>query len=147
MYARGCSWLGKALFGSMYLIGSENKETALNIPFQDCQTSVLALIASELNTLMPALHRLPNGSKAGPLTIKYVVRGPYFTQYDSVGMNNNPFIVHRVHGLTTGINASTTLTITKIKITMTQCFDLDGCLAAAKFDYRFFFFWSKISKD
>jgi hypothetical protein len=59
------------------------------------------------------------------------------------GMDNGAFIMHRVHGLTTDINLGATRAVTKMKATITQRFDVDGCQVDAESDCRFCFFWSK----
>jgi hypothetical protein len=66
-----------------------------------------------------------------------------FIQASQNGMDNGAFIMHRIHGLSTDINVSATLAVTKMKATITQRFDLDGIEADAESDCRFVFFWSK----
>jgi hypothetical protein len=58
-------------------------------------------------------------------------------------MDNGTFVLHRIHGSTTDINASATLAVTKMKATITQRFVIDGCEVDAESDCRFCYFWSK----
>ncbi|KAK4937617.1 hypothetical protein LTR10_021763 [Elasticomyces elasticus] len=60
------------------------------------------------------------------------------------GMDNGAFIMHRCHGISTDINTEATRAVTKMKATITQRFDLDGCEADAESDCRFCFFWTKV---
>jgi hypothetical protein len=59
-------------------------------------------------------------------------------------MDNGAFIMHRVHGSTTDINTEATRAVTKMKATITQRFDINGCEADAESDCRFLFFWIKV---
>ncbi len=59
------------------------------------------------------------------------------------GMDNGAFIMHRCHGVTSDINLDATRAVTKMKATITQRFNLDGCEADAESDCRFCFFWVK----
>ena len=59
-------------------------------------------------------------------------------------MDAGAFIMHRCHGVTTDINLAGTRAVTKMKATITQRFDLDGCEADAESDCRFLFFWLKV---
>ncbi|KAF2219197.1 hypothetical protein BDZ85DRAFT_243836 [Elsinoe ampelina] len=72
-------------------------------------------------------------------------RTPYldFIQRSKDGMDNGMFVHHRVHGTTTDIDADATRAVTKMKATITQRFDIDGCEADAESDCRFVFFWTK----
>lgn len=67
-----------------------------------------------------------------------------FIEASQRGMDNGAFIMHRCHGITTDINLDATRAVTKMKATITQRFDLDGCEVDAESDCRFCFFWIKI---
>lgn len=58
-------------------------------------------------------------------------------------MDSGAFIMHRVHGSTTDINASATRAVTKMKATITQRFSLDGVQVDAESDCRFCFFFER----
>jgi hypothetical protein len=58
-------------------------------------------------------------------------------------MDNGAFIMHRIHGSTTDINADATRAVTKMKATITQRFTIDGCDVDAESDCRFCFFFEK----
>jgi hypothetical protein len=57
------------------------------------------------------------------------------------GMDKGAFIMHRVHGTTTDIAGDRA--VTKMKATITQRFDLNGCEVDAESDCRFLFFFEK----
>ena len=56
-------------------------------------------------------------------------------------MDRGAFIMHRVHGSTTDIRGNRA--VTKMKATITQRFELDGCEVDAESDCRFCFFFEK----
>ena len=56
-------------------------------------------------------------------------------------MDKGAFIMHRCHGSSTDINADATRAVTKMKATITQRFELEGCEVDAESDCRFCFFW------
>jgi len=56
-------------------------------------------------------------------------------------MDRGAFIMHRVHGSTTDIQGNRA--VTKMKATITQRFELDGCEVDAESDCRFCFFFEK----
>jgi hypothetical protein len=60
-------------------------------------------------------------------------------------MDKGAFIMHRCHGSTTDINLASTRAVTKMKATITQRFEIDGCEVDAESDCRFCFFWEKSS--
>jgi len=66
-----------------------------------------------------------------------------FIKVSKAGMDEGAFIMHRCHGASTDINESVTRAVTKMKATITQRFDLDGCVVDAESDCRFCFFWEK----
>ena len=66
-----------------------------------------------------------------------------FIHSSQAGMDKGAFIMHRVHGSTTDINASATRAVTKMKGTITQRFDLSGCEVDAESDCRFIFLFRK----
>lgn len=68
-----------------------------------------------------------------------------FIKASQAGMDKGAFIMHRCHGISTDINIDATRAVTKMKATITQRFDLDGCEADAESDCRFCFFWLKSS--
>ncbi|OJJ35786.1 hypothetical protein ASPWEDRAFT_110739 [Aspergillus wentii DTO 134E9] len=74
-----------------------------------------------------------------------------FIQASQAGMDKGAFIMHRIHGSTTDINAPATRAVTKMKATITQRFaDLPcttggTCAADAESDCRFIFFWEKMA--
>ncbi|PSK38470.1 hypothetical protein B9Z65_6023 [Elsinoe australis] len=66
-----------------------------------------------------------------------------FIERSKAGMDKGMFVHHRVHGTTTDINAEATRAVSKMKATITQRFELDGCEVDAESDCRFVFFWTK----
>jgi hypothetical protein len=66
-----------------------------------------------------------------------------FVEISKEGMDKGAFIMHRIHGSTTDINADATRAVTKMKATITQRFTIDGCDVDAESDCRFCFFWEK----
>nr|KAK5442243.1 hypothetical protein LTR18_006096 [Exophiala xenobiotica] len=66
-----------------------------------------------------------------------------FIKASQRGMDTGAFIMHRCHGVTSDINLDATRAVTKMKATITQRFNLDGCEADAESDCRFCFFWVK----
>jgi hypothetical protein len=56
-------------------------------------------------------------------------------------MDKGAFIMHRCHGSTTDIEGNRA--VTKMKATVTQRFEIDGCLVDAESDCRFCFFFEK----
>ncbi len=58
-------------------------------------------------------------------------------------MDKGVFIMHRCHGVSTDINLTATRAVTKMKATITQRFEIDGCEVDAEADCRFAFFWEK----
>lgn len=68
-----------------------------------------------------------------------------FIKASQAGMDKGAFIMHRCHGISTDINSAGTRAVTKMKATITQRFDLEGCEADAESDCRFCFFWLKSS--
>lgn len=62
-------------------------------------------------------------------------------------MDNGAFIMHRVHGSTTDITPDAVRALTKMKATITQRFEIDGCEVDAEADCRFCFFWEKNVAD
>ncbi|KAK5678028.1 hypothetical protein LTR17_027673 [Elasticomyces elasticus] len=59
------------------------------------------------------------------------------------GMDCGAFIMHRCHGVTTDIGLDARRAVTKMKATITQRFEVDGCQVDAESDCRFCFFWEK----
>lgn len=70
-----------------------------------------------------------------------------FIKASQAGMDRGAFIMHRCHGSTTDINLDATRAVTKMKATITQRFNLDGCEVDAESDCRFCFFWIKTEQD
>ncbi|PVH69069.1 PEP2-like protein [Cadophora sp. DSE1049] len=66
-----------------------------------------------------------------------------FIKVSMAGMDEGAFIHHRCHGATTDINLEATRAVTKLKATITQRFDLEGCEVDAESDCRFAFFFEK----
>ena len=58
-------------------------------------------------------------------------------------MDKGAFIMHRCHGVTTDIAPDGLRAVTKMKATITQRFNLQGCEVDAESDCRFCFFWQK----
>ena len=59
-------------------------------------------------------------------------------------MDKGAFIMHRIHGSTTDITPDVRRAVTKMKATITQRFELDGCEVDAEADCRFCFFWERV---
>ena len=59
-------------------------------------------------------------------------------------MDKGAFIMHRIHGSTTDITPDARRAVTKMKATITQRFELDGCEVDAEADCRFCFFWERV---
>jgi hypothetical protein len=55
--------------------------------------------------------------------------------------------MHRIHGSTTDIHPTGNRAVTKMKATITQRFEIDGCLADAESDCRFCFFWERVGSE
>ena len=51
--------------------------------------------------------------------------------------------MHRCHGITTDISLDGKRAVTKMKATITQRFEIQGCEVDAESDCRFCFFWQK----
>ncbi|OGM49622.1 pea pathogenicity protein 2 [Aspergillus bombycis] len=66
-----------------------------------------------------------------------------FINASQKGMDGGAFIMHRIHGSTTDITPDASRAVTKMKVTITQRFVLDGCEVDAESDCRFCFFWEK----
>jgi hypothetical protein len=66
-----------------------------------------------------------------------------FIEVSKAGMDKGAFIMHRIHGSTTDINATATRAVTKMKATISQRFIIDGCEVDAESDCRFCFFFEK----
>ncbi|KKZ65553.1 pep2-like protein [[Emmonsia] crescens] len=66
-----------------------------------------------------------------------------FIKASQDGMDQGVFIMHRVHGCTTDINPEATRAVTKMKATITQRFNVDGCEFDVECDCRFCYFWEK----
>ncbi|KAF5986339.1 pep2 [Fusarium coicis] len=66
-----------------------------------------------------------------------------FISLSKAGVQKGSFIIHRCHGITTDITVDATRAVTKMKATITQRFDLEGCQVDAESDCRFCFFWIK----
>ncbi|TPX16597.1 uncharacterized protein E0L32_012418 [Thyridium curvatum] len=67
-----------------------------------------------------------------------------FIEASKAGMDRGAFIMHRCHGLTTDINQEGTRAVTKMKATITQRFEIDGCEIDVECDCRFCFFFEKV---
>jgi hypothetical protein len=75
-----------------------------------------------------------------------------FLKMSQLGMDKGAFIMHRIHGTTTDINAEATRAVTKMKATISQRFELKTvddktCEADAESDCRFCFFFSRNEKN
>ncbi|RSL45707.1 hypothetical protein CEP51_016043 [Fusarium floridanum] len=70
-----------------------------------------------------------------------------FIAASKAGMDKGAFIMHRCHGSSTDVNLDATRAITKMKATITQRFNIDGCEVDAESDCRFCFFWEKTSGE
>lgn len=66
-----------------------------------------------------------------------------FLEVSKAGMDNGAFIMHRCTGASTDINTEATRAVTKLKATITQRFEIDGCEVDAESDCRFCFFFEK----
>jgi hypothetical protein len=66
-----------------------------------------------------------------------------FIKASQAGMDKGAFIMHRCHGVTTDIAPDGIRAVTKMKATITQRFNLQGCEVDAESDCRFCFFWQK----
>lgn len=66
-----------------------------------------------------------------------------FIKGSQAGMDKGAFIMHRCHGVTTDISPDGIRAVTKMKATITQRFNLQGCEVDAESDCRFCFFWQK----
>ena len=62
-------------------------------------------------------------------------------------MDKGVFIMHRIHGCTTDIDEHATRAVTKMKATITQRFELDGCEVDAEADCRFLFLFHRPTAD
>ena len=77
-----------------------------------------------------------------------------FIAGSKTGMDNDAFIMHRCHGVSTDISPDGRRAVTKMKATITQRFEGlpcagggEGCEADAESDCRFLFFWQKEGED
>ncbi|KAF2499976.1 putative pathogenesis associated protein Pep2 [Lophium mytilinum] len=70
-----------------------------------------------------------------------------FIAASKAGMDKGAFIMHRCHGSSTDINTEATRAVTKMKATITQRFEIEGCEVDAESDCRFCFFWEKHDRE
>ena len=70
-----------------------------------------------------------------------------FIEVSKAGMDHGAFIMHRCTGASTDINPEATRAVTKLKATITQRFEIDGCEVDTEADCRFCFLWEKGSDE
>ncbi|KAK3676652.1 hypothetical protein LTR78_003427 [Recurvomyces mirabilis] len=66
-----------------------------------------------------------------------------FIEASKMGVDQGVFIMHRAHGVTSNLHLDAGRAVTKMKATITQRFELDGCEVDAEADCRFIFFFEK----